>query len=50
MKNQEIYSKEGIPFSDLNEIFANTDNNKEIISKIKEWIVLEYHAGKKLIK
>ena len=40
------YTRIGLPFSDLNE----TNNNKEIVSKILEWIVWEYHAVKKLIK
>ena len=44
------YTRIGLPFSDLNEIFTNTNNNKEIVSKILEWIVWEYHAVKKLIK
>jgi len=43
------YARIGLPFSDLNEIFTNPDNNKEIVSKIMEWIIMEYYAVKKLI-
>ena len=44
------YMRIGLPFFDLDEIFTNTDKSKEIVSKIMDWVIWEYHAVKKLIK
>ncbi len=44
------YTRIGLPFFDLDEIFTNTDKSKEIVSKILDWVIWEYHAVKKLIK
>jgi len=44
------YTRIGLPFYDLDEIFTNTNKSKEIVSKIMDWVIWEYHAVKKLIK
>ena len=44
------YTRIGLPFFDLDEIFTKTKKSKEIVSKIMDWVIWEYHAVKKLIK
>jgi hypothetical protein len=50
-KERLQYTRIGLPVYDLKEILDNNDEgNEEVISKIMNWIVWEYHAVNKLIQ
>ena len=47
------YTRIGLPFYDLKEIFTATDNPKnceEVVSKILNWVIEEFYAVDKLIE
>jgi anaerobic ribonucleoside-triphosphate reductase len=44
------YTRVGLPVYDLNRIFNEQNESKEIVSEIMNWIITEYHDLNKLIK
>ncbi|MDX1797064.1 MAG: hypothetical protein R3255_00305 [Candidatus Lokiarchaeia archaeon] len=44
------YTRVGLPVYDLNRIFNEQNESKEVVSKIMNWIITEYHDLNKLIK
>jgi ribonucleoside-triphosphate reductase len=44
------YTRIGLPFYDLKDIFTNPEKNEDAISKILNWVIEEYHAVEKLIE
>ncbi len=47
------YTRIGLPYFDLNEIFTNTENLQnceDVVSKILNWVIEEYYAVDKLIE
>ena len=44
------YTRVGLPVYDLNRIFNEQNESKEVISMIMNWIITEYHDLNKLIK
>jgi anaerobic ribonucleoside-triphosphate reductase len=44
------YTRVGLPVYDLNHIFAEQIESKEVVSEIMNWIITEYHEVNKLIK
>ncbi len=44
------YTRLGLPVYDLNQIFNERIESKEVVSEIMNWIITEYHEVNKLIK
>ncbi|MFX0006753.1 MAG: hypothetical protein ACFFA7_01375 [Promethearchaeota archaeon] len=44
------YTRVGLPVYDLNRIFNEQNESKEVVSEIMNWIITEYHDLNKLIK
>jgi anaerobic ribonucleoside-triphosphate reductase len=44
------YTRVGLPVYDLNRIFNEQNESKEVVSMIMNWIITEYHDLNKLIK
>lgn len=44
------YTRIGLPVYDLNQIFKEQVECKEVVSEIMNWIITEYHEVNKLIK
>ncbi|MFW9819642.1 MAG: hypothetical protein ACFFE5_08540 [Candidatus Thorarchaeota archaeon] len=45
-----LYTRVGLPVYDLNKIFNERVESKEVVSEIMNWIITEYHEVNKLIK
>ncbi|MFX0021936.1 MAG: hypothetical protein ACFE9S_06390 [Candidatus Hermodarchaeota archaeon] len=43
------YTRVGLPVYDLNQIFNEQTESKEVVSEIMNWIISEYHEVNKLI-
>jgi len=48
-KERLQYTRIGLPFCDLKEIFTDPDKNETAISEIINWVIQEYYAVDKLI-
>jgi len=48
-KERLQYTRIGLPFYDLKQIFTNPDKSEDVVSKILNWIIEEYYAVDKLI-
>ena len=44
------YTRIGLPVYDLNKIFFEKTESKEVVSEIMNWVIAEYHEVDKLIK
>ena len=44
------YTRVGLPVYDLNRIFNEQNESKEVVSEIMNWIITEYHELNNLIK
>ncbi|MFW9827019.1 MAG: hypothetical protein ACFFEY_05295 [Candidatus Thorarchaeota archaeon] len=44
------YTRIGLPVYDLNKIFLEKLESKEVVSEILNWVIKEYHEVNKLIK
>ncbi len=44
------YTRIGLPFNDLKNLFEDSPKSEMIISKIVNWVISKYHAVDKLIK
>jgi len=49
-KERMQYTRIGLPFYDLKEIFTDPDRSETAISDIINWVIEEYYAVDKLIK
>lgn len=49
-KERLQYTRIGLPLYDLNNIFNEQIESKEVISEIMNWIITEFHEVSKLIK
>ncbi|MFX1417367.1 MAG: hypothetical protein ACFE9N_00455 [Promethearchaeota archaeon] len=49
-KERLQYTRIGLPFYDLKELFTNTENDEGVISKIINWIIEEFYEVNKLIE
>jgi len=49
-KERLQYTRIGLPFHDLQELFKNVQDKKQIYRKILKWVVSEYNAVDELIK
>lgn len=49
-KERLQYTRIGLPVYDLNKIFNEMIESKEIVSEIMNWIITEYHGINKFIK
>ncbi|MFX0142436.1 MAG: hypothetical protein ACFE9C_00030 [Candidatus Hodarchaeota archaeon] len=48
-KERLRYTRIGLPIYDLNRIFNEQGESKEVISEIMNWIITEYHEVNKLL-
>ncbi|MFX1388657.1 MAG: hypothetical protein ACFE9Z_01170 [Promethearchaeota archaeon] len=49
-KERLQYTRIGLPVYDLNNIFTEKSESKEVVSGIMNWVISEYHDVNKLIK
>jgi len=48
-KERLQYTRIGLPFYDLKQIFTKPDDSENVVSKIMNWVIKEYYAVDKLI-
>ena len=44
------YTRIGMPYYDLENLFEKEEGGRKILTKILKWVIFEYRAVKKLIK